>query len=221
LELIAENFDDFINQVLCAAAVVSIIIGVVQHGLPDGLIEGTSILIALNIIIFVNSGNNYLSEKRLADLVNLSEKQMVPVYRGSKEAVSIDANELVVGDLIDIDNGNKVPADLIMVSGQDIACVEADLTGEPDMLPIKLSMKIICKITEPYLLRPLSKLVTEKQLLWLLVQTPQLVKLLSKHRKLTNQLIFKINLRSLLTKLVTLVSLALSLHSALWLSELL
>lgn len=138
LELIAENFDDFINQVLCAAAVVSIIIGVVQHGLPDGLIEGTSILIALNIIIFVNSGNNYLSEKRLADLVNLSEKQMVPVYRGSKEAVSIDANELVVGDLIDIDNGNKVPADLIMVSGQDIACVEADLTGEPDMLPKKV-----------------------------------------------------------------------------------
>ena len=102
------------------------------------MIEGTSILIALCIIIVVNSGNNYLSEKRLADLVNLSEKQMVPVYRGSKEAVSIDANELVVGDLIDIDNGNKVPADLIMVSGQDIACVEADLTGEPDMLPKKV-----------------------------------------------------------------------------------
>lgn len=117
MELIAENFDDFINQVLCAAAVVSIIIGVVQHGLPDGLIEGTSILIALNIIIFVNSGNNYLSEKRLADLVNLSEKQMVPVFRGSKEAISIDANDLVVGDLIEISSGNKVAADLIMVSG--------------------------------------------------------------------------------------------------------
>lgn len=73
-ELVLENFEDFINQVLCVAAVVSIIIGIVQHGLPEGLIEGTSILIALNIIIFVNSGNNYLSEKRLADLVNLSEK---------------------------------------------------------------------------------------------------------------------------------------------------
>ena len=74
MELILENFDDVINQILCAAAVVSIIIGLVQHGFPEGLIEGTSILIALNIIIFVNSGNNYLSEKRLADLVNLSEK---------------------------------------------------------------------------------------------------------------------------------------------------
>lgn len=79
-----------------------------------------------------------MSEKRLADLVNLSEKQMVPVFRGSKEAISIDANDLVVGDLIEISNGNKVAADLIMVSGQDIACVEADLTGEPDMLPKKV-----------------------------------------------------------------------------------
>lgn len=102
---------------LCAAAVVSIIIGYIQHGLPDGLIEGTSILIALNIIIFVNSGNNYLSEKRLADLVNLSEKQMVAVFRGSSDSETIDANDLVVGDLVVIESGMKVPADMLVVSG--------------------------------------------------------------------------------------------------------
>jgi P-type E1-E2 ATPase len=138
MELVLENFEDKINQILCAAAVVSIIIGLIQHPFPEGLIEGTSILIALNIIIFVNSGNNYLSEKRLADLVNLSEKQMVGVWRGSNETVTIDANDLVVGDLIYIESGMKVPADLLMVSGQDIAAVEADLTGEPDMLPKKV-----------------------------------------------------------------------------------
>ena len=132
LELIAENFDDFINQVLCAAAIVSIVIGLVQHGFPEGLIEGTSILIALNIIIFVNSGNNWLSEKRLADLVNLSEKQMVAVYRGSIESETIDANDLVVGDLVIMESGMKVPADMVMMNGQDLSTVEADLTGEPD-----------------------------------------------------------------------------------------
>lgn len=26
----------------------------------------------------------------------------------------------------------KVPADMLMISGQDLSCVEADLTGEPD-----------------------------------------------------------------------------------------
>ena len=131
-ELIMENFEDTINQILCGAAIVSIIIGIVQHGLPDGLIEGTSILIALNIIIVVNSGNNYISERRLADLVNLSEKQEVAVYRNSTDTITIDSSLLVVGDIIKFEAGMKVPADCIMLEGQDVVCVEGELTGEPD-----------------------------------------------------------------------------------------
>lgn len=73
VELIFENFEDKINQILFVAAIVSSIIGYIQHGL-DGLIEGVSILIALVIIITVNSGNNYVSERRLAELVQLSDK---------------------------------------------------------------------------------------------------------------------------------------------------
>jgi hypothetical protein len=41
---------------------VSLIIGYIQHGFPKGLLEGTSIMIALCIIIVVSSGNNYASE---------------------------------------------------------------------------------------------------------------------------------------------------------------
>jgi magnesium-transporting ATPase (P-type) len=116
-ELVAENFEDTINQILCGAAVVSIVIGLIQHGFPEGLIEGTSILIALNIIIVVNSGNNWLSEKRLADLVKLSDRQEVAVFRGSEKAVTLDSEELVVGDLVLIEAGMKVPADMVLVSG--------------------------------------------------------------------------------------------------------
>jgi magnesium-transporting ATPase (P-type) len=71
-ELIMENFDDKINQILLIAAIVSIIIGLLKEGFPEGLIEGSSIMISLCIIIVVNSGNNYISEKRLAALVGLS-----------------------------------------------------------------------------------------------------------------------------------------------------
>lgn len=67
-----ENFDDKINQILLIAAIVSIIIGLLKEGFPEGLIEGSSIMISLCIIIVVNSGNNYISEKRLAALVGLS-----------------------------------------------------------------------------------------------------------------------------------------------------
>lgn len=105
LELIAENFNDTINKILFLAAIVSIIIGVIQHGFPDGMLEGTSILIALTIIIVVNSGNNYISERRLADLVSLSDKQEVAVFRGSSDAITIDGSQLVVGDIIAFEAG--------------------------------------------------------------------------------------------------------------------
>ena len=127
-----ENFDDTINRILFAAAIVSVVIGIIKDGFPEGLIEGTSIMIALNIIIVVNSGNNWISERRLADLVNLSEKQEVAVYRNSTDTITIDGAELVVGDLFKFEAGSKVPCDCILVEGDGVACTEGELTGEPD-----------------------------------------------------------------------------------------
>jgi Ca2+-transporting ATPase len=80
----------------------------------------------------VGSGNNYISEKRLADLVKLSDKQEVAVYRNSRNTLSIDSSELVVGDVFHFEAGMKVPADCIMLDGQDVVCIECELTGEPD-----------------------------------------------------------------------------------------
>jgi Ca2+-transporting ATPase len=130
-ELIMENFEDTINVILLVAGIVSMIINLIQEGFPQGLIEGVSIVISLLIIITVNSGNNYLSEKRLADLVNLSGKQEVAVYRGhDKETITIDTEELMVGDVIKFESGMKVPADCLVLEGQDIVCDEGELTGE-------------------------------------------------------------------------------------------
>ena len=117
MELVMENFDDTINQILFAAALVSIAIGLFKDGFPEGLIEGTSILISLGIIIVVNSGNNWVAERRLADLVNLAEKQEVAVCRGSTDTATIDSALLVVGDVIKFESGMKVPADMLMIEG--------------------------------------------------------------------------------------------------------
>jgi Ca2+-transporting ATPase len=130
-ELVMENFEDRINQVLLAAAFVSLVIGYIKEGFPEGMIEGSSICFALVIIVVVNSVNNYSSEKRLADLVKLADKQEVAVYRNSSKPVTIDGDDLVVGDLYYFENGSKIPADSILVSGQDVKCIEGELTGEP------------------------------------------------------------------------------------------
>jgi Ca2+-transporting ATPase len=131
-ELIMENFEDKINLMLLAACIVSLIIGYINEGFPEGMIEGTSIAFALIIIVSVNSGNNYISERRLANLVKISNQQKVDVYRNSEKLVNIDGEDLVVGDLFYFHEGMKIPCDGIMIAGEYVTCVEGELTGEPD-----------------------------------------------------------------------------------------
>ena len=128
-ELILENFKDPINQILLAAAIVSVVIGLIRDGL-NGLIDGVSIFIALFIITVVNSGNNYVSERKLRDLIALSDKQEVATWRNSIHPTTMDIEGLVVGDVYKIETGMKIPADSILLEGKDIECCEADFTGE-------------------------------------------------------------------------------------------
>jgi magnesium-transporting ATPase (P-type) len=134
-ELIMENFHDPINLVLCGAAVVSIIVGIIQEGFPEGLTEGMSIMVALAIIFFVNSANNYSSEKQLAKMVMQADDKQIAVWRGKADPDMIGNDQLVVGDIYRFENGMKLPADCVMISGNDVKTTEADLTGEPDQFP--------------------------------------------------------------------------------------
>lgn len=46
-------------------------------------------MIALLIIIVVGSGNNYISERKLAKLVETANEQNVAVYNGKGETVTV------------------------------------------------------------------------------------------------------------------------------------
>lgn len=47
-------------KVLCAAAIISLILGIATEGLREGWIEGMSIICAVIIIVSVTSFNNYV-----------------------------------------------------------------------------------------------------------------------------------------------------------------
>ena len=55
-------------RVLCVAAVVSLVLGIATAGLEHGWMEGTSILVAILIIVTVTSGNNYIKEQQFKKL---------------------------------------------------------------------------------------------------------------------------------------------------------
>ena len=99
LELFLDSFQDLILLILIAAAVVSLVVGMIEHH-ATGWIEGTAILIAVLIVATVTAGNNYTKELQFRALEKSSQiDERCSVMRGGV-VERINPCDLVVGDLL-------------------------------------------------------------------------------------------------------------------------
>lgn len=117
-------FEDFILKVLCVAAVVATVVGIYNDGFALGWIDGVSILVAIIIIVIVTVGNDLAKEAKFQELMQRSDVMQARVRRNDTMR-TVDSEELVVGDLIELESGDTVPADCLLVEGQDLATNEA------------------------------------------------------------------------------------------------
>lgn len=131
--MLCEVFEDFILKVLCVAAVVSTSLGIIKDGPAHGFQEGMGIVIAIIIIVIVSVGNDYAKEKKFQELMSQSDVATSTVIRSGSE-VTVDTEELVVGDIIFIETGKQIPADCLVLEASECSVSEAALTGEPDGL---------------------------------------------------------------------------------------
>jgi Ca2+ transporting ATPase len=129
-DLICGVFEDFILQVLVAAAIVSTIVGLINEGWPIGAIEGVSIIIAILIITVVTVSQDYAKEKQFQKMMETDDIKTARVIRNGDQ-MTLDTTELVVGDLCVIMTGDSIPADALVVSSTNLTCSESQLTGEP------------------------------------------------------------------------------------------
>lgn len=114
------QFKDFMIIVLMAAAIISGFIG----DITDTIIIITIIL--LNAIIgFIQE---YRAEKAMEALKKMATVRAM-VQRDGKP-VNILSEELVPGDLVLLESGNVVPADLRLMDSQGLLVNESALTGE-------------------------------------------------------------------------------------------
>jgi magnesium-transporting ATPase (P-type) len=106
--------------VLLAAVVVS---GAQGEWAEFGLILG---VVIINVVIgMVQEGK---AEKAADALSNMLAPRCTAVRNGTR--VAMDASELVIGDVVFIQSGDRVPADLRIVSCTDLQIFESMLTGE-------------------------------------------------------------------------------------------
>lgn len=63
-DLVCNVFEDFILKVLCVAAVVAMVVGIYNDGFAMGWIDGTSIIVAIIIIVIVTVANDMAKEAK-------------------------------------------------------------------------------------------------------------------------------------------------------------
>lgn len=133
---ILEQFKDFSIIILIIAAIISGIVGVAQgEGITDTIV--ILIVVIVNAIIGVSQENK--AEKSLEALQKLSS-HAVKVKRNGKVEV-IPSSNLVPGDVVVIETGDYISADLRITEAVNLKSQEASLTGES--LPIeKMASKI-------------------------------------------------------------------------------
>lgn len=98
-QLFFEALQDTTLLILIGAAVVSLAIGIWEHG-ADGWIEGGAILIAVFLVALVSAGNDYTKELQFRSLEKSSQQdeRCSVIREGTIDR--INPADLVVGDMI-------------------------------------------------------------------------------------------------------------------------
>jgi Ca2+-transporting ATPase len=119
-KLFLNQFGDLLVQLLSVAAIVSL-------ALQD-FKSGVAILFVLIVNASIAVYQEYTASGDLEALAQLAADNC-RVMRDSQIA-TIPAAELVPGDIVLLETGDKVPADLRLIESVDISSDEAALTGE-------------------------------------------------------------------------------------------
>ena len=126
LRLLLSQFTDVLILVLIAAATISLAISLWHtHESP---IEAYLIYAIVGAIVAIGFFNEYKAEKTVAALRKLVSYD-ARVLRDGQE-VKVPTRELVPGDIILLEEGQKVPADGRLLSANILQINEASLTGE-------------------------------------------------------------------------------------------
>jgi len=82
--------------------------------------------VAVAFIVSLSSGNDMLKEKQFLKLRKTVKDTEIPTIRGNDGTTQmVNVWELVVGDIILIETGNRVPGDCMLIEGCDITVDEA------------------------------------------------------------------------------------------------
>uniref|UniRef100_A0A8C7YH40 Calcium-transporting ATPase n=1 Tax=Oryzias sinensis TaxID=183150 RepID=A0A8C7YH40_9TELE len=151
LQLVWEALQDVTLIILEVAAIISLGLsfyhppggdgescGQAAGGVEDegeaqaGWIEGAAILFSVIIVVLVTAFNDWSKEKQFRGLQSRIEQEQKFTVIRKGQVIQIPVAEIVVGDIAQIKYGDLLPADGILIQGNDLKIDESSLTGESD-----------------------------------------------------------------------------------------
>ncbi|XP_072564818.1 plasma membrane calcium-transporting ATPase 4-like isoform X1 [Paramormyrops kingsleyae] len=153
LQLVWEALQDVTLIILEIAAIISLglsfyhppggdseLCGQAAAGVEDegeaqaGWIEGAAILFSVIIVVLVTAFNDWSKEKQFRGLQSRIEQEQKFTVIRKGQVIQIPVAEIVVGDIAQIKYGDLLPADGILIQGNDLKIDESSLTGESDQV---------------------------------------------------------------------------------------
>lgn len=145
-KLVLEQFDDYLVKILLVSAAFSFVLAIFQNN--EGItafVEPFVILLILiiNAIIGVWQENNAANALRA---LKEMQSESARCIRDGRMNHSLPASQLVPGDIIQIQIGDKVPADcrLLQLKTTTLRVEESALTGESKTI-MKVCMLGVCE----------------------------------------------------------------------------
>ena len=114
------QFKGAIILILLVATLASIIIGETMNAIFIG-----AVIIINSIIGTFQEYNAEKSAEKLQDMIKVS----TTVFRDGEKTL-IDSSQVVVGDIVFLETGNKIPADIRLIECDNLIVDESILTGE-------------------------------------------------------------------------------------------
>ena len=137
LDMIVEQLTDKMIIILFIASILSFILGETLEG------------IVILVIICINAIVSIIQEKKAADAIAALNKMNAPfatVLRdGDRKRVPV--SELVTGDIVYLEDGNIVPADIRLIEEHQLMIDESSLTGES--VPVKKDATVLLAVNTP------------------------------------------------------------------------
>ena len=136
-KMVLEQLTDKMIIILLIASILSFVLG--------ETLEGTVILIIIGINIVISVVQEKKASDALEALKNMNAPHSLVLREGKKEQIL--ASDLVPGDIVYLEAGNIISADIRWIEEHDILVDESALTGES--VPVEKDKDYMGKKNEP------------------------------------------------------------------------